>query len=260
MQPQISDIQTTALLYYDPAFDEQCRQFCLERDIDYLPALEDERIAYRYDKAGGGFVKGEIGEAQWIDGRIRLFDASLLERFQRDPLLFVHMDGYLTGVIHFSDYNRPEVSVHLYRALFDFEKALRELLLLRGIDDVAMQCYFVEKESTATEHKKAHWTKKIAHILVAANAGKTPPLQQFYLDDLIGLAKDRMVIDLRGGLVDLRNAVMHAHDHVQLQDSSAKNAVYDRKSFAKFFKLCLGLHVDLKRIKNQVLYFNTIAS
>lgn len=259
MQPLIFDIQTTALLYYDPAFEEQCYQFCLERDIDCLPALEDERIVYRYDKAGGSFVKGEIGEGQKVDGRTCLFDASLLERFQREPLLFVHTDGYLTGVIHFSDYNRPEVSVYLYRALFDFEKALRELLLLRGIDDTTMLAYFAEKASTAAESKKGYWTKKIAQMQVAADAHKTPPLQQFYLDDLLGLAKDRKVIDPRGGLVDLRNAVMHVRDHVQLQNFTAKNAVYDRESFAKFFKLCLGLHGDLKRIKNQVLYLQSVS-
>lgn len=254
MQPLISDIQTTDLLFYDPDFHEQCCEFCQFRDIDNLPSLEDPEKVFYYDKTKGTFTEEKIGEQRKIDGHIRLFDPSLEGRFRQQPLLFVYTSGYLSGVVHFADYNRPAVSVSLYQTFFEYERALRELLILNGLGDESMGEYFERKAEAAAGKEKDHWTRRLSRYKREAGCSKAPPLQRFYLDDLIGLARDQKVLELNAEVVDLRNGVMHAHDHVSQKDFRAGDAVYDLQSFQNFFRPCAAVHQDLKRVRNRIAY------
>lgn len=260
MHPTISDIQTSVLLYHDPEFEEECFQFCVQRDIDYLPSINDARCAYRLNKGTGGFDEVVIESGQKVDGQVRIFDPKLLGQFATQPLLFVYAGEYLTGVIHFSDYNRPAISSHLYQAFFDYEVALRELLVSKWVTDQDFCSYFADKAgAAATEQSyfkgRLQWLKKNQ-----AQIAKGPPFEQYYLRDLVNFIYDRNLMSLERCVIDLRNGVMHAHRHVEQiaqDDNEVRNAVYDRESFAEFFLACLALHNDLKRVRNRIAYLRS---
>lgn len=259
MHPAISDIQTSTLLYYDCEFAEQCFQFCLQRDIDYLPSIDDPSSAYHLNKSPRGFTEVEIDSAQKVDGQVRIFHPALLDRFAAQPLLFVYDDEYLTGVVHFSDYNRPTVSAYLYQTLFDYETALRELLVLHRFTDQSMLQYLAQRKASATTKeykgngngKSGESDRKVLPIT------KGPPFEQFYLRNLVHFICDQNIISIDKCVLKLRNGVMHAHHHVELDAEGVGYAVYDRNSFAEFFQSCLALHRDLKRVRNRIAYLRS---
>ena len=125
---RLSEIQTTDLIYYDPEFHEDCLKFCEKRDIDYLPSLVDETKFYA--KSGDTFDEKDIPPEQVVDEQTYIFDPMLLDRFCTYKLLFVSSNHQLSGVVHFSDYNRQAVHSYLFNLLSAFERTLRRLFYL----------------------------------------------------------------------------------------------------------------------------------
>lgn len=267
MQPLISDIQTTSLLYFDPDYPNLCRQFCKQRDIDYLPSLEDPKIIHQYNEATDEFVEKVICDEHIVSGHTNIFDPALLAQFRQQPLLFVHTGDYLSGVVHFSDYNSPAVSLYLYQVFFGFEKTLRELLIFHRLDNMDMVDYFMQSRAAAcSEVEENRFSRKLRPFEKKKKKGqekgeivipKGPLFQTFCLDDLIGLAINKGAIRLSPDVVQLRNDVMHVHDYVQLIDFEAGNDIYNLESFEAFFNRCATLHQDLKRVRNRIAYLKS---
>jgi hypothetical protein len=260
MHTTISDIQTSSLLYYDQEFADKCYEFCMQRDIDYLPSINEPNCVYCLNESTGGFIEVQIEYGQKVDSQLRIFDPKLLGQFAAQPLLFVYSGGYLSGIIHFSDYNRPAVSSHLYQAFFDYEVALREFLVLNDVGDQDMYEYFAQGTASASDKdgyfkSRLAWFKKNKALIA-----KGAPFEQYYLSDLVNFICDRNHMSLDKCVVDLRNGVMHAHRHVgqvAQDEGQVRNAVYDRESFAEFFLACLALHRDLKRVRNRITYLRS---
>ena len=256
MHPKISDIQTSTLLYYDPEFHEECLQFCVQRDIDYLPSLDDPRCAYHRNDNMDGFTEVQIGYRQKVDDQVPIFDPRLYAQFTDHPLLFVYSSEDLAGVVHFSDYNRPAVSSHLYELLFDYEIALREFLASNKVTDSKMYEYFEEGAVLPTKQQgyfkgRLQWYRKNESLI-----GKGQPFEHYYLKDLVNYICDHNLLSLDKCVPDLRNGVMHARPNVQRHGRLMGNAVYDRKLFAEFFQACLALHRDLKRVGNRIAFMS----
>lgn len=143
----LDQIKTKDLLYYDADFSEICFRFCAERDIDCMPALNDPRKFYR--RTNAGFEEDRIEEDRMVEGGLSIFEPLLLEYFRNTPILFVFKNNRLTGVVHFSDYNRPEVDLYLFSVLSAYEKALRRLLVLHKFSDQNLLDFFMINSNKA---------------------------------------------------------------------------------------------------------------
>ena len=259
---RISDIQTTDLLFFDPKFDammkDQSFKFCRDRDIDCLPALNDVNKVYIRDEKSLSFREEEVTADRKLDGNSNIFDKHLLQRFSVQPLLLVYSGTELTGVVHFSDYNRPLVSIYLYELFLDFEKNLRRLLRKHSLKNNDMIVYFEQKKSKAKKEKYIQFYEE--KILQSNdNLRRNPKLQQFevfYLKDLIALINHRKIISLRDEVFELRNSVMHAHELVNMDNPEADDLIYNFASFQNFFRLADILHQDYRRVINYLAFIS----
>ena len=254
---RIADIQTSALLYYDPDFQTESYQFCRDRKIDCLPLVGDDTAFYKRNDDTAGFEPRKITAERKINASTFIFRPDLLERFRQHPLLFVFENDELTGVVHFSDYNKRVVSNYLFSLLFDYEKSLRTLATLSRLTNEDMGAYFEEKLAAAQAKGKKveYFENKVGYYQRKQYEMKRlPEFQVFYLEDLISLLNHREVMDLNGSVRDLRNAIMHAHELVDMVDVTTPDFIYDFESFKIFFeRVQIFLH-DAQRVKNRIVF------
>lgn len=251
------DIQTSDLLYYDPDLNEVCFQFCQDRAIDCLPSLNNPRKFYR--KTETGFCEEEVMPERMVDSHEFIFERSLLERFRANHLLFVFVSKELTGVVHFSDYNRPAVNTYLFGLLSAYERSLRKLLVQCGLKNQDMLDYFRSVAETARkdERREIYRRKLDDYEKHRTRNDKLPVFERFYLKDLIELAGHRKIIVVNDTVNDLRNMVMHAHELVIMHDANRNDYIYDFNSFEKFFKQVETLLQDYRKVNNRVAFSET---
>jgi hypothetical protein len=148
---RIADIQTSDVLYFDPGFREKCYEFCKKRNIDFLPSLDDTKQIYVRDDEQADFHVRTVDSAQTIDGSRRAFDLAILEVFRANYLLFVYTQGEFSGVVHFSDFNKPVVHSYLFDVIFQYERTLRHFLHRNGLGNTDMVGYFDEISTTTDD-------------------------------------------------------------------------------------------------------------
>lgn len=253
----IKNIQTTELLYFDPAFVDQGYQFCRDRDIDCLPSLDDLTHFYRRDDQVRKFRAEKLTPERCISSNRAIFHPALLKQLQKNHILFVIDDGELSGVVHFSDYNKPIVSDFLYTYLAAYERSLRQLAIMSKFSETDMEDYFHQKlqERESSGKDGSYFQGKLHAIERQKNhRAQTPPFQRFYLDDLLGLLKHKGTISLQGNVRDLRNSVMHAHEPVNMVDVTTPDYIYDFATFETFFKRVQALFEDTRRVQNRIRF------
>ena len=250
--PKIADIQTSNLLYYDPDFKDLCFRFCQKRDIDCLPSLTDPSKLLL--KTEAGFEEQDVSPGRKVDGDTPLFAPDLLERFRGCPLLFVYNKYELTGVVHFSDYNRPAVSSFLFNLLSSYERSLRKLLSLHNLKNQAMLEYYQSAaNSTKNEVSRTIFSNKLAEYEGKRDRNeRLPVFECFYLVDLIELTKKRKIIKLDVNVNHLRNQIMHAEDPVSLDDAGRGDLIYTFDSFQTFFNQARLLIQDSRKVRNKI--------
>lgn len=256
--PTIADIQTTELLYYDADLSEKCYRFCKDRDIDCLPDASEPGKYYRRRDDSTSFDRIDTIDELRLEATTYIFQPELAEQFRKRPVQFVYMNGVLTGVVHFSDYNREVVYTYLYAELASYERDLRELLVLSNLNNDDMYASFWsivnhhkskgDKEETVRTYlgKIDDYDKKREKL------EKIPAFQGFQLDDLRTLAKKREVIELED-IRDLRNQVMHARDSVEQVNARVPDFIYEDDSFASFFDKVQLMLKDRRRIQTRQL-------
>lgn len=254
---RIRDLQTTGLLYYDAAFSDRCWEFCEERDIDALPALDDPTVYYQ--RAADGFEKAGVEPERRIGAEMKAFAPNLLALFEKHKLLFVYEGRELTGVVHFSDYNRPAVSQYLYGELLAYERALRALATAQGYTHEDIRTYYaakVEKEGSVDKNGgKAHAQQKLEEYERDKDKiAQVPAFQYAYLNDLLTLLNHKLKLKLQVKVNDLRKMVMHARDFVDMADVETDDYIYTIESFARFFTAVGALHHDKRRVENRLAF------
>ena len=178
------------------------------------------------------------------------FSRETLEAFERNHILLVHSDGELSGVVHFSDYSKPAVSVYLYELFFQYERALRAYLRAHELHNDDMLAFFELrlKDDRRYQRRIDGFRSRIVEL------AREPEFQRFHLNDLIGLANEAGKIVLNNDVVKLRNMIMHAHELVDMKDWRTDDLVYDFESFRRFFELALALHADFRKVKNRIAF------
>ena len=256
--PTMTDIQVSDILYYDPVFKPECYNFCKERDIDCLPALEDPRKIFVRRPENLDFVEETVTDERIVDGSLNIFDSGLADKFAKKPLLLVFSNNVLTGVVHFSDYNQPVVSIYLYKIFMAYEKALRTILDIKKLHNADMIEYFRYRIADPKDPGgKNQFTRKIMeyekHIV---DIEKLPEFQSFYLRDLIEFTEYKEIISVDNNVTKLRNMVMHAHEFVHMEDPHTADLIYNPKTFRQFFDLAITLHKDYKRVANHLAFIS----
>lgn len=253
MAPQklyIADIQTSDLLYFDPSIGEACRKFCEQRNIDCLPSLAAPAFFYRRNEAG--FSKKEIGPELKIDGGEFIFETSLADRFKASHLLFVYRDQHeLSGVVHFSDYNKPIVHEYLFGLLTAYERALRKLLQLHKLTDKQLSTFL----SNRSKREGDRDARRAAQLSTAKP--DLMPFEDTYLDDLLAFVNAQSAIYLalhEEEVVKLRNMIMHAHELVKKKDTRLSDQIYTVESFTIFFDCAQKLMSDYRQVNNRIAF------
>ena len=251
---RIGDIQTSDVLYYDKEYAEMCFCFCKERDIDCLPSLIDPNKIHVRDEKDRKFSDELVKSGRKVDASEYIFSSWLVGKFTEKRLLLVCESSELVGVVHFSDYAKPAVSIYLYEILFAYENALRKLLERKGYTNESMVEYFQQKIADSTGEDRDFYQDKVTgYYDRQAKNSKLPRFHSFYLSDLVEFAVDKGINIKSEGVIGLRNSIMHAHELVNKKDPNASNLIYDIDSFSKFFKSASRLLTDFKRVNNLLL-------
>ena len=243
---RISDIQTDDILFFDPSYRQECYSFCEQRDIDCLPSLDDPSQVYVRRDQGKDFIAENIGPKRKIDGRQHAFRPEVLAAFRDNRLLFVYTDNELTGVVHFSDFNRQAVSVYLYEMLFQYERLLRTFLHRSGLNNDDMIAFFKANPSYGDLKRKYGGAGDVTK----------PPFEPFYLRQLIGLVNWTNEVKLNIEVNQVRNMTMHAHGFVDVDDWAKGDQIYQFEPFEKVFGQVLLLHADYRKVKNRISFMN----
>jgi hypothetical protein len=256
--PTIADIQTTELIYYDADYLAECYSFCEERDIDCLPAVDDPDAYYQRNDDSQSFDKRTITPDRRLDANMYVFKPDLLECFHEHPLQFVFEHGTLTGVVHFSDYNRDMVSTYLYAQLVSYERELRELLISHYLtnDDMADHLRSVANNGKKPQNTRDIYERNLRRFEQERETPefkRYPEFQTFYLKELQELARKQQVIALDAKVGQLRNQIMHAKDSVNMVDARTPDYIYELETFENFFTLVQTLLKDGRRIHSRLL-------
>lgn len=253
-----ADIQTSDLLYYDPEFAEESLAFCKERDIDCLPSLDHpQRFYHRKDNR---FVHEDVPASRMVIAEEYIFNDTLLKKFQEFGLLFVYSHGELTGVVHYSDYNREEVKLYLFELLSSYERSLRELLKLSGLNDQDMLEYFrYEAKFAKKQSSRDHYQALAKDFEEDLSKGKKiPAFELCCLKDLMELANYRKVIKVNQDVNNLRNDIMHVHDLVKMQDPYSDDYIYNFETFTSFFTRVISLMKDCKKVNTRIAFLRYV--
>ncbi len=240
-----SDIQTSDLNYFEPNQVGDCYKFCEDRDIDYLPVLDDQDSIYFRDISSKTFQRQIITEDRKVNGSINIFENQMLQRFTDNYLLLVYSGATLTGVVHYSDYNKPVVSIYLFELFLAYERSLRTLLVIKGLENSDMVAYFETKKHIQhyEDRIQEYYKNKIKHE-------KLQPFECFYLKELIALINHNKYIALKGDVSNLRNKVAHAREFVNMKDSRTDDLIYDLNTFKDFFTGVDILHKQYAQVSD----------
>lgn len=245
---RIERIMTTEVLFYDDAFREDCKTFCRNRNITYLPSRTDPNSCY--ELVGNGFQKEKIEESQKVDVKDYVFDNRIREKFEAHRVLFVFRKDEIAGIVHFCDYNRDPVSIYAYALLLKFERNLRELLISRGLTNRDMLGFF-------EKHKKnPYYSSKLDESNEAENQEKMKelePFQMFDLKDLICLSNSKKVYTVPVAINDdLRNTIMHTKNVIRHENYEKSDLIYDIASFSKFLDLVNLLRLECDKVSEKI--------
>jgi len=246
----IQNIMTTDILYYDSEFKNQCYEFCVKRNIDCLPSIiKPDQFYLRQDKFKN-FKRQTISEYRVIAQSEYIFNPILSNRFEKQNILFVYDKNRLTGIVHFSDYNKGNVRVYLYSLLNEYERLLRKLLIVNYLRNDDMINYFKSL-------KDKHYEERLEGISLSKyDLSDFPDFEKFYFLELIQLLLYHKIIKLNQEVNKLRNSIMHAHELVHKKDNSVEDLIFSLDSFKIFFCLVGILLKDFKKVSNRLLFIS----
>jgi hypothetical protein len=267
----LDEVTTHSVIYFEEEYKDTCSRICEVLFIDCFPTIEGKTY---WKKTENSWEKKIINYETSI---IReAFDKKLLGLFSANDsnIVFVSNDNFISGVIHFTNYESAQVYSALYRNFNVFEKSLREYLMMNGLDDEKyldyLENYKLKRERgkgqqigerRLDELKKVKGQKRsfennylleIMEFAVSSFHSKTL-LEKLDLNFL----KAKQVFDNREDSVmklvnRLRNQVMH-HDNISGQSVFTPHNFED---FKQFFELVLIFRLAFEQLSERVEKLN----
>lgn len=250
----LNEVTTHSVIYFEDEYKDTCSRICDVLSIDCFPTIEGKGY---WKKSGNSWEKKKV-EYDTTSFK-EAFDPRLLQLFSDNDsnIIFISNNHYITGVIHFTNYESAQIYSALYRNLNVFEKSLREYLIYNGLDNESFLEYLISyklkkergkqkeriqkriDELTRVKDEKRHFEN---HYLLEIMEFSTSHFHNKQVLDRLNLSffKDR--VDYNGEnktamwLVNrLRNQVMH-HDNISGQSVFTP---HNFEEFKQFFKLTM---------------------
>jgi hypothetical protein len=173
-----SEITTYNPIYFSEKHSSVCEKVCDILHIDCFPAIDE--LAYyklnnnQWSKKNFDYDITEIEQA---------FDLRLLEKFALNDsnIVFTHKNNLINGVIHFTNYESPNIYSTIYHNLNVFEKNLRNHLYEMSLDDLSLIAYY-ENYKLKKERKKERIQKRIYQL---KNSKEKRPFENTFLTEII---------------------------------------------------------------------------
>lgn len=244
----VADIGVYDMTFYDKRKKEELVKFCEQHKISFLPAKNRIDI-YKLKNNDFYKVQGEERERMIrtfsIQPEARIFVKDTLERFHlrsHDEIRLIMDNDRIQGVVHIIDYNNEFIKVEFYRALYNFERNLRKILIREGLTNEDFLAWVEEQGETGNEQDKHFWNSRLSKLSTKNEVDKREtinPFQAFYLNELlqyaidIGVLPDLKYIDKKA-ITDLRNSIMHANDVTSVTVEGGETTIYHFDNLKEF--------------------------
>lgn len=236
-ETNIGTIATKRLFYFDKDLNVTCTRICRQLNIEVFPSYDGQTF-FKFDGANGTWTEMETTQEQKIDSEVKIFSSKesseesthsdILKKFDNSTsqILFVFEQNIFLGIVHFTDYAKKVVYQDLYKNYFEFEKKLRELLIIKGYKTDSFKDYFQFKADKYPRDKDFYIQKK--NVLESEN--ENYPLDNLLITDLLEFCyssyhkKKQAILNIgdyeKTTIGKLRNIVMHNKDNTGSTSSS----------------------------------------
>ncbi|MEO0472585.1 MAG: hypothetical protein AAF206_23415 [Bacteroidota bacterium] len=236
-------IMTREMVFFDKEYQDECAFFCQARGINYLPHISRNEKCFYYHPDTQDFEPRNIERQQVVRPTDQIYAFSLMDRFQKFDVLFVKEGGILTGVVHYSDYNRAPVYEDLFKKLFLLEKSLIHLIVeYSGLKKRALK-EFLNDSSTEAD--------KQTDLVSSDFSG-----EKMTLKTILHFTRKYELVKIRNSdidqIIDLRNKVAHSDQLVSTSKSNPQS--YTINTFKRLILGVNSLAVALKQVGYR-LYF-----
>lgn len=262
----IADIGVFNLTFYDKSKEQELVKFCKDNGISYLPARDRKTV---YQLFENGFQICVLDDSFKINPYERVFDVGTIEKFScsdHNEVRFIMENECIKGVVHIIDYNSEFLQVELYRAFFQFETRLRNLLVKHGKQNKDFVQWVRGKyEQEKDENSKRYWENMLKKIdpvdevkkeKVEYKMKETNPFQTFYLLDLLRFACNEGVISKKHVNIDhvarIRNLVAHSISLTSRTEMEEGSLVYNFDQLKEYLQLIRSFFIAYDHLNEKV--------
>jgi hypothetical protein len=241
-EPELGEISTKNLIYFDKNHHRACRKICEVIGIDFFPDINEKCFWKFEDESWNPYT---FSENQFVNPKLGCFDQSILMFLERNPsnLMFVKNQFLIEGVVHFTDYDKLPIYESLLRNLFVFERGLRTFLGSKNIGYDDFEKYY---ESICNIKNKfaLKRLKELQNPRFKENARHYGSLQLLYLSELIRFSTDISnrnkfletdfidnLKEVGDDIIEVRNTIMHAKK-ISIWEHDVR---HDFNQFKRFF-------------------------
>lgn len=224
----IADIGNFNPMHNDAEKEAELIAYCNKNGFTYLPSKSKKSV---YKLENNHFVRRGIDDVVKVNAFDLIFDQRTIQKFEEpnhNEVRFIVENNEIKGVVHIVDYNNAFISVELYKALFQFESNLRQLLI---DNDLSNEDFISWVWDEATKTNNDYWHRKLETLEYRREQMSYANLfQTFNFRDLLLFAKEKKLIELSNreidNISDIRNSVAHNKDVTSHSDENGM-IVYD---------------------------------
>lgn len=235
------DIMTKEVVFYEEDYNDVFVKFCKARNINFLPAIHDSKIAFKYSKSKGDFDRFNIEASLCVEASESIFKSIAIKRFKLSRILFVKEFGDLVGVVHYCDYNRPPVFEEIYKKLYKLERGLLYLITEYGGKSLEDLEKFMEVNQPSGNKAHRLLTKQDFRDL------------KVNLSDIMRFANEKQILIIRNipSINQLRNKIAHSNDLVTKEPLKKGDLKYNFEAFRNLIEGISALDTALRQVANR---------
>ena len=243
--PRVKDICATKLIYYIDGQADKLARFCKQHGIVAIPDSKDPSVVYELNPKSLTFSKQKLSKDRTVVEQTYAFDPKVARKLVDHTNVFVTNGQIITGALHYTDYNKMQISIYLYAQITELEHMLRQLLNLYKIKIEDIIKFWWEKAKLSEFYKKR--LEEFKQDILEKHT--TFSIRDLYLTDLIDLVNHFKILKISRTVQELRNRVMHAKDYVESPEKySTKTLLKTTSDFSEFFNQVQELFSTKRKI------------
>lgn len=239
VMPKFNDIMTRDIVFYDKEYKDVCAGFCKARNINYLPAIHDSNLGFKYSEEKNSFEQFAIKATNCVNSGESIFKRGVINKFKNNKILFVMENGELEGVVHFCDYNRPPVYEEIYKKLYKLERGLIHLISEYAGKSVDELKKFIDSQPSHNGDK----------LLEKHDFSKL----KINLKDVMEFAFQTDLLRIRNidKITMIRNKIAHSKDLIAKESYKKGSLMYNFQSIKNLIEGNLALDIAIKQVANR---------